>query len=149
MNARLWVTFPYSAETNEAQPETAAHVVRVKTTPGRGQIVAIEFEKRERPSATAAAINRRSSQRMPLALPITVRYHDIPWPEHTMTQDLSTYGVLFRTPRQYSLGDVVCVSIPHGVWARRGEMEGHVVRIDSSVDAAETAVALALTSKNC
>jgi len=148
VNARLWVTFPYSADSQDAQPETPAHVVRIKTTPGGGQIVAIEFEKQPRP-ASVATMNRRNSQRMALALPITVRFHEIPWPEHTMTQDVSTYGVLFRTPRQYALGDVVCVSIPHGVWARRGEMEGHVVRIDSLTESQDTAVALALSVKNC
>jgi len=149
VNARLWVTFPYSAESHEAQPETPAHVVRVKTTPGGGQIVAIEFEKQMRPAPSQEVINRRSSQRMPLALPITVRFHEIPWPEHAMSQDVSTYGVSFRTPRQYSLGDIVCVAIPHGVWARRGEMEGQVVRIDSLSESTENAVALALSARNC
>ena len=149
VNARLWVTFPYSADSREAQPETPAHVVRVKTTPGGGQIVAIEFEKRDRPVPADTVMNRRNSHRMPLALPITVRFHEIPWPEHAMTQDVSTHGVLFRTPRQYALGDVVCVSIPHGVWARRGEMEGHVVRIDALPESPETTVALSLTARNC
>ncbi len=149
VNARLWVTFPYAADSREAQPETPARVVRVKTTPGGGQIVAIEFERQSRPGPSLAVMNRRSSQRMALALPMTVRYHEVPWPEHAMTQDVSTYGVLFRTSRQYSLGDVVCVAIPHGVWARRGEMEGQVVRIDSVPQSLEIAVALALTTRNC
>lgn len=150
VNTRLWVTFPYSAESTEAQPETAARVVRVKTTPGGGQIVAIEFEPpKPRPLTNVAVFNRRSSQRMPLALPITVRFHEVPWPEHAMTQDVCTYGVSFRSPRQYTVGDILCVSIPHGLWARRGEMEGQVVRIDSLRDSHEQAVALALTAKNC
>jgi len=148
VNAHLWVTFPYAAESQEAQPETAAHVVRVKTTPGGGQIVAIEFERSPRPGPSAAVMNRRSSQRMALSLPMTVRFHEVPWPEHAMTQDVSTYGVLFRTPRQYSLGDIVRVSIPHGVWARRGEMEGHVIRVDSVPESLEIAVALALANKH-
>lgn len=148
VNARLWVTFPFAPNSTEAQPETPAHVVRVKTTPGGGQIVAIEFQKQARPGPSAAVMNRRSSQRMALALPMTVRFHDVPWPEQAMTRDLSTYGVLFHTPRQYAVGDIVCVSIPHGVWARRGEMEGQVVRVDSLDNPTETAVALALSPKN-
>lgn len=149
VNARLWVTFPYSAESVEAQPEVPARVVRIKTTPGRGQLVAIEFLPLPRPEASAAVFNRRGTQRLPLALPMTVRFHEVPWPEHAMSRDISSYGVLFRTARQYSVGDVVCVSIPHGIWARRGEMEAHVVRVDSLSGSVEHGIALSLTSKNC
>ncbi|MBI3403945.1 MAG: PilZ domain-containing protein [Acidobacteria bacterium] len=149
VNARLWVTFPYSVESVEAQPETPARVVRVKTTPGGGQIVAIAFESQRKPSQPPVILNRRNSQRLPFALPISVRFHEIPWPEQTMTQDISNYGVLFRTSRQYSLGDVVCVSIPHGIWARRGEMEAHVVRIDKLESPVEHGIALAISSKKC
>lgn len=150
VNTRLWVTFPYSAESVESQPETPAHVIRVKTTPGGGQIVAIEFEKQRRGPANEAVFNRRGSQRMPLALPMTVRFHEVPWPEQAMTQDISSYGVSFRTSRQYSAGDVLCVSIPHGIWARRGEMEARVVRVDPPApQSIEHGIALALTNKNC
>lgn len=144
VNARLWATFPYSAESSEAQPEMPARVVRVKTTPGGGQTVAIQFENRPRPAADAAVFNRRSSQRMALALPMTVRYHEIPWPEQAMTQDISTGGVLFSTSREYSLGDLLCVAIPHGVWARRGEMQAQVVRLENQPDSIEHGVALSL-----
>jgi hypothetical protein len=149
VNSRLWVTFPYSPDSTESQPEVPARVVRVKTTAGGGQIVAIEFLAQHRSVPPAAEINRRSSQRLPLALPITVRFHEIPWPEHAMSADISSYGVLFRSPRQYAVGDILCVSIPHGIWARRGEMQAQVVRVDRLPGAIDQGIALALSPKNC
>jgi hypothetical protein len=149
VNLRLWVTFPYAPDNPEAQPEIPARVARVKTTPGGGQLVAVEFEPQPRGVKPIAPFNRRDTQRMALALPMTVRFHEVPWPEQAMTQDVSTHGVLFRTARQYAVGDMLCVHIPHGIWARRGEMEARVVRVQPLSGSAEQHVALALGAKSC
>ena len=144
VSLRVWVTCPYSPESREALPETPARVVRVKTTPGGGQLVALMFDAPQRPAPVAGGHNLRASARLPLALPLSVRWDDLPWPEQTMTADISDSGVAFLTPRQYHDGEVVRVSVAHGAWARRGETEARVVRVDALADPVDQRVALTI-----
>ena len=144
LNARVWVTYPYDAQNAAGQPETPAHVVRVKTTPGGGQLVAVEFEAPRRSVTSVGSFNRRVAPRTPMALPLSVRLPDVPWPEESMTVDLSDTGMLIRTPHQYAVGDVVRVALSYGTWARKGEFEARVVRVEPIGDSVEQRVALAL-----
>ena len=53
--ARVWVTFPFNPAAPEPQPETAARVVRVKTTPAGGHLLSLALEadrKSTRPRPT-------------------------------------------------------------------------------------------------
>src|SRR5713226_6715469 len=110
VNTRVWVTFPFRAETAGAQPETPARVVRVKTTPTGGHLVAVAFEEPRRPMHSVGGPNRRTCLSTPLAVPIRVRPNGTPWPEEAMTVDVSEHGLLFQTARQYALSDVVHVT---------------------------------------
>lgn len=159
--ALLWVTFPYDAAVRLAQPETPAHVVRVKQAPGRGYLVAVEFDTFAGQRATNARarkfrdFNRRRSERIPLALPIRIRPADSPWPEETMTIDVCSDGVLFCTTRLYAPGDPVRITLPNGAlrstrlrsrWALGAEVPARVVRIARIPGSVEQQVALALHS---
>ena len=73
---------------------------------------------------------RRSSPRLPFALPITIRRDGAYAAESTMTLDLSYVGVRFEATRFYAPDDFVHVHIPSGSWAERGEIPGRVLRID-------------------
>ncbi len=143
VNAKVWVTFPYQRNASTAQPETPARVVRVKNTPPSGHLVAVEFEVARRCPPPVVALERRGSERFPLALPIRVRPAGTPWPEEAMTIDVSEGGVLFRTTRLYAAGDTVHVALPYGRWAPAGEVLARVVRVESVPGEVELHVALA------
>jgi hypothetical protein len=151
IHATLWVTFPYDQKTDsvpklrDAQPETLARVVRVKRTPSGGHLVAVRFETQQYSPAPAPEAsgpeNRRAHARVPMALPIQVRYAGSPWPEETMSADLSSEGVRFRTARTYLPGQPVELEVPHGRWAGR-KLLGHVLRTEPVPGSVEHYVAV-------
>jgi hypothetical protein len=150
VGSMLWVTFPFDSSPQLPQPEIPARVVRVKDTPTSGHLVALEFEAPLRHAAGTAAMgfDRRRHERFPLALPIRVRPSDSPWPEETMTVDLSDDGVLFCTARLYSVGDLIYVNLPTGTIRSRSssaaEVPARVVRVVRRPDSVEQQVAVAL-----
>jgi len=146
LNAKVWVTFPYHPDETDTQPETPARVARVKDTPAGGHLVAVEFETERQHPAGAVQPDQRRSKRFALALPVRVRLPGRPWPEETMTIDVSDGGVLFRTSRLYAVGDTVQIALPYGRWASRGEVTGRVIRIQAVSGVAELRVAVAFPS---
>jgi len=142
--AKLWVAYPFSKE-SPAQPETPGRVVRVKTTPGGGQLVAIEFKPLPRPSLVPKAASQRRMERTPVALPVTIRTSGVPWGEEAMTLDVSDGGLRITTVRLYYVGEVVRVNLAAGRWAAaQGELPARVVRVDAVPDSIEHVVALQL-----
>lgn len=142
--AKLWVTYPFSKE-GPAQPETPGRVVRVKTTPGGGQLVAIEFKPLPRPSLVPKTASHRGMERTPVALPVTIRTSGMPWGEEAMTLDVSDTGLRITTVRLYRVGEIVSVNLAAGRWAvAQGELPARVVRVDSVPDSVEHVVALKL-----
>lgn len=145
VSARLWVTYPFSKENPSSQPETPARVARVKTTPGGGQLVAVEFQPLRRAAVPVAVANRRCGERTPVALAMSIRIPGVPWPEEAMTLDVSDGGMLFTTPRQYRIGETVRVTLAGGRWAAaHGELVARVIRVQPVPDSVEHHVALAL-----
>ncbi len=144
--ARLWVAFPFDPALLLAQPEMPARVARVESRPAGGHLVAVEFDAplRHAAQADAASLERRTSARVPLALPVRVRPADSPWPEESMTINLSNQGVLFSTARIYAPGDSLRMSLPYGRWASVGEVNARVVRLDRRPGAIEQQVAVVL-----
>ncbi len=143
-HALLWVTFPYDPAADPAPQETPARVARIKQTPSGGHLVAVKFV-RPRPSTQAPlAGDRRSCERFPLALPIRVRAEGSPWPEETMTVDVSEKGVLFCTARLYAVGAAVHVVLSYARWAAAGEVLARVVRLARQPGSVEQQVGLVL-----
>lgn len=147
--AALWVTFPFDSALPLAQPETPAHVARVKETPAGGHLVGIVFKTSLRAAAGAAPqVNRRRHNRAPLALPIRVRPTGSPWPEEAMTVDISDEGLRFCTPRLYRVGDTLHVALPlgaiRGPWGSAAEVPGRVVRVVRRPSSVEQEVAVIL-----
>ena len=143
LETRVWVTYPYSAEDSAAQPEIPARVVRVKSTPTGGHLVALHLEPQRRSVASVGKFNRRGGERSPVALPLRVRPAGAPWPEESMTVDVSEGGVLFRSARLYALGDCVRVTMAQGGWGTNAECDARVVRIEPEANSVEQRVALA------
>ncbi len=144
VGAVVWVTFPFDAALPLTQPETLGRVVRLTTTPTGGYYVALELEEpptyREVASARteaylAPAGERRRRARILLALPIRVRLSDSPWPEETMTADISDDGMRFYTTRLYAVGGTVYVALPRGSfggrWVSPAEVPARVVRAEN------------------
>jgi hypothetical protein len=129
--SRVWVVYPYNPSVNtSAQPETSAHVTRVIATP-EGFRVALHLELPKRESPRSAIQERRSCARAPFALPIFVRPLGTPWPEESMTQDISRNGARFESSHIYAPGDRILAKISWGEWANAGEITGRVVRVVS------------------
>jgi hypothetical protein len=141
---RLWVVYPFSKDT-PTQPETPARVARVKTTPGGGQLVAVEFQPLPRPTVVPSPPGKRYAERTAVALPVSVRRSGLPWGEEAMSLDVSDSGILFTTPRTYQVGETVRVALAAGRWAAaQSEMTARVVRVEPVPDSVEHRVAVQL-----
>ena len=133
--ARVWVAFPFDPTSGAAtQPETPARIIRVEPNADGGYWIALRFESTARTGKLSADRERRSSERIPFALPIFVRPAGTPWPEEFMTQDISQHGTRFETSHIYAAGDKVLAKIPWGEWSKAGEIAGRVVRVEPMED---------------
>jgi hypothetical protein len=132
---RVWVAFPFDPAANfAAQPETPARIVRAEEDPAGGYRIGVRLLRPPRWTPRPADQERRRSPRMPFALPIFVRPAGTPWPEESMTQDLSRSGVRFETSHIYAAGEMVLAKITWGEWAKAGEIPGRVVRVEAMDD---------------
>ena len=135
LQARVWVAFPFdSAAEMSVQPETPARVVRVERVAKGAYRVALHLESPPRSAPRSRAQERRLSIRIPFALPISVRPAGTPWPEESMTQDISRTGARFLTARICSQGDQLLATLSWGEWARAGEIPARVVRVVPHAD---------------
>ncbi len=140
--ARLWVVYPYARD-SPTQPETPARVVRIKTTPGSGQLVAVEFQPLPRPHVVASPPGQRYAPRTAVALPVSVRRMGLPWGEQAMSLDVSDSGILFTTAGQYQVGERVHVALAAGRWTvAQSELPARVVRVEPVPDSVENRVAV-------
>ncbi|MFZ3215190.1 MAG: PilZ domain-containing protein [Candidatus Acidiferrales bacterium] len=130
--SRAWVVFPFNAVSAEGvPPETPARVVRVAAVRGGGYQVALQLELPPRDGARPADRERRTCARISFALPIFVRALGFPWPEESMTQNISRAGARFESAHIYSAGDPILAKIPWGEWERAGEIPARIVRVES------------------
>jgi len=131
MPSRVWVAFPFDpAAAVAVQPETPARVVRSEPDPAGGCRLALHMELPQRETRPVET-ERRKTQRIPFALPIFVRAKGSPWPEESMTRNISRGGAQFETSHVYALQELVLAKIPWGEWAKTGEIPGRVVRIEA------------------
>jgi hypothetical protein len=78
-------------------------------------------------------LERRTSPRRALAVPIRVRPELVPWFEETMTLDISREGLRFLSSREYEAGQHLLVSFDEPAaspWPNGGELRCLVVRVD-------------------
>ncbi|MGB6393885.1 MAG: PilZ domain-containing protein [Candidatus Acidiferrales bacterium] len=139
VDSHIWVAFPFDVVAPGVQPETPARIMRVDSVLGGGFRVALRLERPLRSAERSARDERRASPRIPFALPIFVRPFRSPWPEESMTQDVSRHGARFTTTRIFAPGDSLLAKIPWGEWAQAGEIPGRVVRVATHDDSPEPA----------
>jgi hypothetical protein len=135
LGSRVWVVYPFNSSTaGSGQPETPAQLVRVESASAGGYRVALRLEVAPRTPARPPAQERRASSRAPFALPIFVREAGTPWPEESMTQDISRTGARFVTARILARGEALLATIAWGEWAQEGEIPARVVRVEGMED---------------
>jgi hypothetical protein len=132
--ARVWVAYPFDPSAAAIQPETPARIARVQRGAKGGFYVGLQLQLPPRESPRPADDERRRSSRFSFALPIFVRPSGTFWPEESMTQNVSNYGVRFESARTYKIGEMIRAKIPWGEWAKAGEILGRVVRADSPAE---------------
>src|SRR3984957_17618541 len=131
LGSRDWVPFPL--ETNRwaaAQPNTPARVVRVVPNAQRGYDVSLHLDIPRRHAEPAKGKERRTCFRLTFSVPIFVRAAGSPWPEESMTYDISRAGARFESAHIYNAGDQVLAKVPWGEWERIGEVRARVVRVE-------------------
>ncbi|MGH9713799.1 MAG: PilZ domain-containing protein [Candidatus Acidiferrales bacterium] len=130
LRAQVWVAFPFDSSVSmTGQPETPARVVRAEKAARGGYRVALHLELPPRDAPRPPTNERRSSPRVPFSLPIFVRVAGAPWPEESMTQDISRSGARFLTARIFARGDALLATLSWGEWAQAGEIPARVVRV--------------------
>jgi hypothetical protein len=129
--SRVWVVFPFDSDSASGiPPETPARVVRVESGASAGYQVALQLELPSRTASRSTDRERRACSRISFALPIFVRALGFPWPEESMTQNISRTGARFESAHIYSAGDAVLAKIPWGEWVRAGEIPARIVRVE-------------------
>jgi hypothetical protein len=129
----LWITIPFDASVPYGQPEILARLVWSRN--GIGQDTAaqttestdefhmpaatLQFEIASRPESNGNShqreLERRTSPRRHMALPVHVRPEGVPWFEEAMTVDLSDEGLRFLSNREYQPGQYLIVSFQPSV----------------------------------
>ena len=131
IGCRVWVTFPFDTNAFAAQPETPAHVVRADQNAQRGYDISLQLELPPRRTEPAKNRERRTCSRITFGVPIFVRATGSPWPEESMTHDISRAGARFESAHIYATGDTILAKIPWGEWERAGEIRARVVRVEA------------------
>ena len=132
----VWATLPYSSASAEAEPETPARVARCIAATTGGNFVGVAFDPfqapanlRAMPAPPPKTPERRRHPRASLALCIRLTRANAPWPEETMTMNLSPTGLLFCSLRSYENGDRVIVStFPSDSPSLAGKRRARIVR---------------------
>lgn len=140
-NSPVWVTFPFDAKTVTVEPEIPGRVARCIVSPAGTHAIGIEFERRRPPGPRSMRADRRRHTRFPLALFVRIIHIECigaaenptrkapPWPEETMTVDVSPDGLLFRTLRIYAGDERVAIAMPGDRGFTTGERSARVVRV--------------------
>jgi hypothetical protein len=139
----VWVTFPYDAEMPSTEPEIPARVARCDASPGGLHAIGIRFERGRPRNPQHMRTDRRRHARIPLALFVRILHTECaaaesvihlnaPWPEETMTVDVSPLGLFFCTLRTYSADECLSLSLSDGRWLEGGKHRARVVRVAGS-----------------
>jgi PilZ domain len=131
VGSRVWVACPFeAASVAGVPPETPARVVRVEPAQRGGYQIALHLELPPRRPPRPPENERRACPRISFALPIFVRAPDSPWPEESMTQNISRAGARFETAHIHLPGDALLAKIPWGEWEKAGEIHASIVRLE-------------------
>lgn len=148
-----WVTFPYDSNAAEAVPEFPSRVAHCNAAcensfhiglaflsdhhpehANRGNHRAFPAKRKlfwRRSRNSVGPLERRTETRIPIALPVTIHRESLPWPDETMTADVSSSGISFSTVQVYEPDELLSVNLPDGRWAASGRHSARVVRVSA------------------
>jgi hypothetical protein len=118
LHSPAWVTLPYDSASMTLQPETPVRVARFKETPAGAFLLGLELQVPPdvpAPAPKSPACEQRKHLRSTLAVPLRIHWTGAPWPEESMTINVSDAGVLFCARRLYAAGDEVALTLPGGL----------------------------------
>jgi hypothetical protein len=115
--------------------------------------LALQFEKHVQAVSNGngrqGKIERRTSSRRGLAVPVRVRPQGMPWFEEAMTIDFSAQGLRFRSYREYQPEEQLKVAFENAAaapWPGTGEISARVVRVTPAADSFALDVAVSRES---
>lgn len=118
LHSPAWATVPYDEANPQLQPESPVRVARFKEAPSGAFLLGLEFKQvlaEQTETRRAPDREQRRSGRSTLAVPVTVHWNGSPWPEESMTINVSSAGMLFCARRLYAPGDEVTLTLPRGL----------------------------------
>ncbi len=149
VGAPVWIAFPYHPEETISAPEFPARVAHTNETSHGEHLVGVAFDssrgitskeprREDRRSKSfwrrarrilLGSEQRRRFERIAMALPISVHRATSPWPDETISVNLSSGGVVFSTLQIYELGEEIKVALPENRWIESRERAAKVLRI--------------------
>ena len=136
MNSTVWLILPFNSKAPIQEPEFPGTIVRIEQMEdgtaeigvrfhnARADRITGMFDARVAPVETS---ERRAKDRAKLSL--TIRVRDLAGVEITNTVDVSRTGVLFRSNKDYQIGQKIWVTVPYTPETPPEETEARVVRI--------------------
>lgn len=136
MYSTVWLILPFNPKAPIQEPEFPGTIVRVDRMDDGTAEIGIRFHsaRADRPTGIyntkappVETSERRAKDRSKLSL--TIRVRDAAGVEITNTIDVSRTGVLFRSNKDYQVGQQLWVTVPYAPETPPEEIEARVVRV--------------------
>jgi hypothetical protein len=136
MHSTVWLILPFDSKRPTQEPEFPGTIVRIDQQDDGSAEVGIRFHNArsdriagnyDTKAASQESVERRVKDRAKLSLAARVR--DSAGVEITSTVDVSRTGVLFRSEKDYRIGQLLWVTVPYAPEVPPDEVEARVVRI--------------------
>lgn len=136
MNSTVWLILPFNPKAPIQEQEFPGTIVRIEQMEDGTAEVGVRFHSSRADRITGMydakvapveSSERRMKDRARLAL--TIRVRDAAGVEITNTVDVSRTGVLFRSNKDYQIGQQIWVTVPYTPQTPPEEAEARVVRI--------------------
>jgi len=136
MHSTVWLILPFNPKAPIQEPEFPGTIVRIDQMEDGTAEIGIRFHNAradrltgrfDTKAAPVEASERRAKDRAKLSL--TIRVRDAAGVEITNTVDVSRTGVLFRSNKDYQVGQQLWVTVPYTPETPPEEIEARVVRI--------------------
>jgi PilZ domain len=136
LNSTVWLVLPFNPKLPIQEPEFPGTIARIEQMDDGTAEIGIRFHNArsdriyggyETKVAPLESTERRAKDRAKIAL--TIRVRDTVGVEITNTVDVSRTGVLFRSPKDYQIGQLIWVTVPYTPETPPEETEARVVRI--------------------
>lgn len=136
LHATVWLILPYNPKAPIQDPEFPGTIIRIDLMEDGTAEIAVRFHNAradrvagvyDKKATPVTSTERRAKDRAKLSLAIRVRYEG--GVEISNTVDVSRTGVLFRSQRDYKIGQQVWVTVPYEPDTPPEEIESRVIRI--------------------